>query len=89
MCIRDRVKDILNGIFAAGYEAAAISAGIELKKKSIEFYSERSNVAKNSGERELFKILANWEKTHLKILNDLDKELRKIIWYDNKFWLVI
>jgi rubrerythrin len=83
MVLSDEVK---NNISAAGYEAAAISAAIDMEKKAIEVYSAQANASDNPNEKRLFNWLAEWEKGHLKILNDLDNDLREKIWYDHQFW---
>ncbi len=79
-------KDIKNKISASGYEAAAISAAIDMENKAIEVYKERAENATDPAEKDLYNWLANWEKDHLKILADLNKELTEKIWYDNQFW---
>jgi rubrerythrin len=75
-----------NKISAAGYEAAAISAAIDMEKKAIEVYSNQAEISTDPNEKKLYNWLADWEKGHLKILSDLDNELRDKIWYDNHFW---
>jgi len=45
--------------------------------------------AQSSAVRELFETLSHWEKTHLKLLSDIDKELRERIWHDTNYWPVI
>ena len=30
--------------------------------------------------------LADWEKSHMTMLAELDKEIKEKIWYDNSFW---
>jgi len=79
-------EDIKNKISAAGFEAAAISAAIDMEKKAIEIYSKQAESAVDINEKKLFSWLADWEKGHLKILNDLDNELKEKIWFDNQFW---
>ena len=79
-------EDIKNKITAAGFEAAAISAAIDMEKKAIEIYSKQAETATNPNEKKLYNWLSDWEKGHLKILNDLDNELKEKIWYDNQFW---
>jgi rubrerythrin len=79
-------KDIKKQISAAGFEAAAISAAIDMENKAIEVYSSRAKESSDESEKELFNFLANWEKGHLKMLMDLNKELMEEIWYDNNFW---
>lgn len=76
-------------VSAAGYEAAAISAAIALEEQAVKFYSEHANSTDDLMAKELYQWLANWEKTHLTFLSELDRELMESIWYDNKFWPVI
>lgn len=83
MILSDEVK---NRIAAAGYEAAAISAAIDMEKKAIEVYSTQAGAATDPNEKKLFTWLSDWEKSHLKILNDLDNELKEKIWNNNQFW---
>ncbi len=73
-------------IAAAGFEAAAISAAIDMESKAIELYSESSENADDINEKKLFKWLADWEKGHYKLLFDLDRDLKERIWNDNQFW---
>jgi rubrerythrin len=79
-------KNLKNEISAAGYEAAAISAAIDMESNAVKIYSERANIATDENEKQLFNWLANWEKTHHKILIELDNELKEAIWFDNQFW---
>jgi rubrerythrin len=79
-------EEIKNKISAAGFEAAAISAAIEMEKKAIEVYSHQGEISKDPNEKKLYKWLADWEQGHLKVLNELDNELRDKIWFDNQFW---
>jgi rubrerythrin len=83
MILSDEVKQKIN---AAGFEAAAISAAIDMEKKAIEVYSQQAAAANDPNEKSLFSWLADWEKGHLKVLNDLDNELKEKIWFDNQFW---
>ncbi|OIP02506.1 MAG: hypothetical protein AUJ97_05860 [Bacteroidetes bacterium CG2_30_32_10] len=78
--------NIKKQISAASYEAAAISSAIDMENKAIEVYSNRAKESMDGDEKELFQWLADWEKGHLKILNDMNKELMEDVWYDNKFW---
>ncbi len=79
-------EEMKNKISAASYEAASISAAIDMEKKAIDVYSHQSDISKDPNEKKLYSWLADWEKGHLKILNDLDTELRDKIWFDNHFW---
>ena len=73
-------------IAAAGFEAAAISAAIDMESKAIRLYSESSDNATDTAEKQLFNWLAEWEKGHHKLLIDLDNDLKERIWNDNQFW---
>ena len=73
-------------ISSAGFEAAAISAAIDFEKKAVEVYSKQAETTDDSNERALYHWLANWESGHLKILSDMDNELKEKIWNDNQFW---
>jgi rubrerythrin len=79
-------KEIAKRISAAGFEAAAISASIDMENKAIEVYSKRANESDDSTEKELYQFLADWEKSHHKILHELNEELKEKIWHDNQFW---
>ena len=78
--------EIKNQISGAGFEAAAISASIDMENKAVEIYSDFAAKAEDAEIKDLFMWLADWEGGHVKILNELDKELREKIWYDNNFW---
>lgn len=81
--ITQRIKQEVS---AAGYEAAAISAAMAMEEKAVQFYGEQANSTDNPVAQELYQWLANWEKTHLTFLSELDRELTESIWYDHKFW---
>lgn len=85
------VNEILSGsikkqITAASYEAAAISAAIDMETKAIEVYSKQATEASDPNEKELFAWLADWEKGHHKVLHELNEQLKEDVWYDNQFW---
>lgn len=79
-------KDLKKKINAAGFEAAAISAAIDMENNAIRVYSERAEAATDPNEKELFAWLAEWERGHHKLLSQLDSELKEQVWYDNNFW---
>lgn len=83
MILSDKVKKDISG---AGFEAAAISAAIDMETKSIEVYASRSRETTDANEKELFDWLANWEKGHHKMLIELNRELTEKVWQDNNFW---
>lgn len=78
--------EVKNQISGAGYEAAAISASIDMENGAVKVYTDFANQAADPNIRELFLWLADWEKGHVKILNQLDNELKEKIWFDNNFW---
>ena len=73
-------------ISAAGFEAAAISAAIDLENRSIEVYQGRADETSDPNEKELYQMLADWERTHHQLLHKLNEDLKEQIWYDNNFW---
>ncbi len=79
-------ESMKNQISAADYEAAAISAAIDMELKAIKLYSESAENANDADEKQLFKWLADWESGHHKILYELDRDLKERIWNDNQFW---
>ncbi len=79
-------EDIKQKISSSGFEAAAISAAIDFEKRAIEVYSKQAGETGDENEKALYQWLADWEKGHLKILNDIDNELKEKIWNDNQFW---
>ena len=83
MIFTEKVKKDISG---AGFEAAAISAAIDMESKSIEVYAARAEEATDPNEKELYDWLANWEKGHHKMLIDLNNELTEKVWHDNNFW---
>lgn len=79
-------EEVKKKISVAGFEAAAIAAAIDMEKRAIEVYSQQGTGATDQAEKDLYLWLADWEKTHLKILNDLDNDLKERVWFDNQFW---
>jgi rubrerythrin len=78
--------EVKNKISAAGFEASAIGASIDMETKAVEIYTDFANKSTEPAIQELFMWLANWEKGHIKILTQIDDELKEKIWYDNQFW---
>jgi len=79
-------EDIKKQISAASFEAAAISAAMDFETRAVKIYSERAAESTDVNEKELYKMLADWEKTHHLLLHKLNEELKEEIWYDNNFW---
>lgn len=79
-------QDIMKQITAASYEAAAISAAIDFETRAVKIYSERAEAATDANEKEMYAMLADWEKTHHYWLHKMDEELKESVWFDNHFW---
>lgn len=79
-------NDLITKISSASYEAAAISAAIELEKKSIQLYSAQADNSTDSEEKNMFEFLRDWEKGHLDVLENINRELQDKVWFDNNFW---
>ena len=71
---------------AASYEAAAIAAAMDFELRAVKVYSDRAAESDDPNEKELYQILADWEKGHHEILKRLNDELKEEIWNDNQFW---
>lgn len=83
MILSDQVK---KEISAAGFEAAAISAAIDFENRAVEVYQGRADESTDPNERELYQMLADWERTHFRLLHKLNEDLKEQVWYDNNFW---
>ena len=81
--LSDSIKQKISG---SGFEAAAISAAIDMENKAIEVYGERAANATDENERELYTWLTNFEREHHKVLYDMNKELTEKMWDDNNFF---
>ena len=79
-------EEIKTKIAVAGFEGAAIAAAIDMEKKAIDIYSGQAVAATDPNEKALYTWLSGWENSHLKILSELDNELKEKIWFDNQFW---
>jgi rubrerythrin len=83
MILSEQVK---KEISAAGFEAAAISAGIDFENRAIEVYQGRAGEAADPNEKEMYQMLADWERTHFRLLHKLNEDLKEQVWHDNNFW---
>jgi rubrerythrin len=79
-------EEMKNKISSAGFEAAAISAAIDFEKRAIDVYAKQAELSVDPNEKALYSWLSDWEKGHLKILSDMDNQLKEKIWNDNQFW---
>ena len=62
------------------------SQDIVMENRAIQVYSDRAKSATDTNEKALYQMLADWERTHHKILFELDQQLKEEIWFDNTFW---
>jgi rubrerythrin len=83
MILSEKIK---SEISAAGFEAAAISAAIDFENRAIEVYQGRANNTTDANEKEMYQMLADWERTHFHMLHKIDEDLKEQIWQDNNFW---
>ncbi len=81
--LTEQIKKEIN---AAGFEAAAISAAIDFENNAIAVYSNRAEEATDPNEKEMYQMLADWEKGHHHLLHKLNEDLKEQIWNDNNFW---
>lgn len=79
-------EEVRRQITAASYEAAAISAAIELENRSVAVYSERASITSDPEEKALYQRLAQWEMAHQQFLAQINQDLIEEIWYESKFW---
>ncbi len=88
---RDMASEILNSelkekISSAGFESAAISAAIAMEDRAVKLYADRAEETENAEEKRLYQWLSVWERGHLNMLMEMDKELVQKVWNDNQFW---
>ena len=79
-------EEIKKQITAASFEAAAISAAMDFETRAVQIYSERAESATDPNEKEMYQMLADWEKGHHYWLHKINEELKEQIWFDNNFW---
>ena len=79
-------EDIKKQINAPSFEAAAISAAMDFETRAVQIYSDRAATATDPNEKEMYQMLADWEKGHHFWLHKINEELKEQVWYDNNFW---
>ena len=79
-------KEIRKQISAAGFEAAAISAAIDMENRAVALYSGRAQETADPEERVLYQWLTDWERGHQRFLARIHQELLAEIWHDSGFW---
>jgi rubrerythrin len=81
--LSDEIKKQIN---AASFEAAAISAAMDFETRAVQIYSDRAQTATDQNEKDMYQMLADWEKGHHFWLHKINEDLKEQIWYDNNFW---
>jgi len=79
-------EEIRKQINAASFEAAAISAAMDFETRAVQIYSDRAESATDKNEKEMYQMLADWEKGHHFWLHKINEDLKEQVWYDNNFW---
>ncbi len=79
-------EEIKKQVDAAGFEAAAISAAMDFETRAVQIYSDRAQSATDPHEKEMYQMLADWEKGHHHWLHKINEDLKEQVWYDNNFW---
>jgi len=78
--------EIKSQISAASFEAAAISAAMDFETRAVKIYSDRAADATDTHEKDMYQMLADWEKGHHKWLHKINEDLKEQVWFDNNFW---
>jgi rubrerythrin len=81
--LSEQIKSQIN---AASFEAAAISAAMDFETRAVQIYSDRATSATDPNEKEMYQMLADWEKGHHYWLHKINEDLKEQVWYDNNFW---
>lgn len=79
-------EEVKKEISAASFEAAAISAAMDFETRAVKVYSDRAEEATDQNEKDMYQMLADWEKGHHFWLHKINEELKEQVWYDNNFW---
>ncbi|MGQ9860266.1 MAG: ferritin family protein [Thermodesulfobacteriota bacterium] len=70
----------------AWFDSAALSIGVMLEKKAMNYYRRRQRSVRDPQLEALFEWLSNWEKSHLNRLMALERAMREEIWNQARFW---
>lgn len=60
-------------------------SAIDILKEAILIYSDRAGSATDPNEKEMYQMLADWEKGHHFWLHKINEDLKEQVWYDNNF----
>jgi rubrerythrin len=83
---RFSTKEIAVAVKAAGYEGALVGAALDFERRAYEFYELQAETVTDPVFKTLYTELSRWEKQHMTLFAELDREIRENVWYDNNFW---
>jgi len=69
----------------AEFEVAALSIGMTLESRAIEYFSGAAKSAADNDVRTFYGFLADWERAHLDALSNLYNSVRADYWADSGF----
>lgn len=78
----EAIKDRIN---QAHYEMTALSIGVQLEQSAVMFYSAEAKAATDPEVASFYNELAEWERGHLKALQDQMEALREDYWNQGGF----
>jgi rubrerythrin len=62
------------------FESGALSIGIQLERNAVAFFAAASDAASDPQIRGFYRFLADWEGSHLRILEELYDSIRADVW---------
>lgn len=80
------MKVVAKAVNAAGFEGALVSAALDFETRAHDFYSNQARNEADTDLKALYSWLADWERQHMALFAELDREIREKVWYDNSFW---
>jgi rubrerythrin len=69
----------------AEFEVAALSIGMTLETRAIEYFSAAATGAADADVRQFYEFLAEWERGHLEALSNLYNSVRADYWASSGF----
>jgi rubrerythrin len=74
-------KEFAESLKGTLFQASALSIGLMLEEKSIEFYREAQTHTDDPEALKLLKWLEEWERGHLNAIAELEKVIRQDYWH--------
>jgi rubrerythrin len=69
-------SDFLKRVKGGAFEMAVVAAGCELEMSAINYYKKAAKECPDEESSKVFHFLADWEKDHLRNLDELEKRLK-------------